>query len=436
MQATETDNGYARQRISRAFRMIGIAVAVSAIVVNPWVGSLYRGDIVNYADVMLNYFCFAIICSALIFLSSFFLSKFASKWAERVALLILVMSMIVLSDRLLLARLGLPLWIADRKNHFKHRPNSIRKSQGVIVRINRYGQHDDDFPLEKASSEFRGLMLGDSITMGHGVSRDDTFSAQLENDLRSKDGDKRAFQIIDAGVQGYSTFQEYNVLVDSLKFAPDLIAVQFCLNDLTEPFVVEKRFGGTGVHYQGVAEEPTGIVSFLVNETGYGRVVQEYLNRGKTVENERRWEIYDTKKAAASPINDPTFSESWRVTLSYLDKIYSLAQEKNIRVLLIIAPHTYQMVDERLRQPQQILTEHAHSRGVDVLDLTPIFDQLIFDRKVVTSLQDQGFSETEIEGLYEQRIGKYFLDQDHYTPEGHRVVADQLFKYIIDKYTF
>ena len=312
------ESSYSSRSISTAFFAIGCVLVFSGLIVNPWIGSFYRRDIINYYDVMLYYFLSALICAVLLFACSILLRKFTSKWIERAAMLVLALSVIVLSDRLLLVRSGLPLWIADKENHFKQRPDSIRKwnksFQDKLIRINKYGQHDGDFPIEKEENEFRAVMLGDSVTMGHGVTREETFSNQLEDMLRETYGNRRLFQIINTGVQGYATWQEYNVLVDSLKFAPDLVVIQFCLNDLTEPFVVEKRFGGTGSHYHGVAEEPTGIVSFLINETGYGRLLQEFMARGKTVENEQRWEIYDTKKAAESARDDPTFSKSWDVT--------------------------------------------------------------------------------------------------------------------------
>lgn len=440
MRSDSPEISYSRRSISMIFFVIGCFAALSGLVVNPWAGHLYRGDIINYTDVMLCYFCTAVICAALMFICSILLRKFSSKTIEGISMLVLAISLIILSDRLLLAKFGLPLWMADKENHFRQRPDSIRKWNKLfhdkLIRTNKYGQHDDDFPIEKGANECRGVMLGDSVTMGHGVTREETFTNQLENIAREKYGDRRSFQMINTGVQGYATFQEYNVLVDSLKFAPDFVVIQFCLNDLTEPFVVEKRFGGTGFHYNGVTEEPTGIVSYLANETGYGRLVREFVNRDKTVENEQRWEIYDTKKAAESSRDDPTFSTSWNVTLSYLDKIYDLTKERNIRVLLLISPNTYQMIDSRFTQANKILFEHARSRSVDVLDLTPVFAKLIFDKKTDSMLSDSGFSVDEIEGLYEQRIRKYFLDQDHYTVEGHRIVANELFDYLTSKYQF
>jgi hypothetical protein len=53
----------------------------------------------------------------------------------------------------------------------------------------------------KSDHEFRGLMLGDSITMGHGVTRNEAFANQLEEMMKARHP-TASFQIINAGVQG------------------------------------------------------------------------------------------------------------------------------------------------------------------------------------------------------------------------------------------
>ena len=52
-----------------------------------------------------------------------------------------------------------------------------------IITINEHGFHDTEFPREKPPGQLRGLMLGDSVTMGYGVTYAETFSAKLEEML-------------------------------------------------------------------------------------------------------------------------------------------------------------------------------------------------------------------------------------------------------------
>jgi len=431
---------YSHQNIASMFIALGIVVFLSGLIINPWAGKLYRGNMINHYDVMLSYFIWAIVSSILIFGTSLIFRSVRSKRIENITVLFMTCMLIALSDRLLLAKLGLPLWVADVENHYRHRPNTIRLwgsyYNNKLIRINKYGHHDNDFPLKKGDNEFRGLIIGDSITMGHGVTYEETFSNQLENILREKNGYRRSYQIINAGVQGYSTFQEYNLLMESLVFKPDFIAIGFCMNDLTEPFVVDKRFGGVGSDYHGITQVSSLFVSYILNETGYGRLIQKFQSLNKSVEMEGRFEAYSIKKVAQSSVDDPKFSENWKSVLFYLDKIYDTARNQDTKIVLLIFPHTFQLMNDGLQEPQRILINHAKSKNIDVIDFTNVFEKLIFNEGIVKLPAENGFSSDEIHGLYQERISTYFLDEDHYTVEGHRIVASQLYTYLSSYYSF
>jgi hypothetical protein len=82
------------------------------------------------------------------------------------------------------------------------------------------------------------------------------------------------------------------------------------------------------------------------------------------------------------------------------------------------------------------LSQHAKSRDVDVIDFTEVFGKLIFDEGVVQLLTHKGFSEKDIRALYGDKIQRYFLDSDHFTVEGHKVVASILYDYVSRHYSF
>jgi len=50
--------------------------------------------------------------------------------------------------------------------------------------------------------------------MGHGVSKDETLANQLERLLAGSSKPFTSFQVINAGVQGYSTFREEAVVLE------------------------------------------------------------------------------------------------------------------------------------------------------------------------------------------------------------------------------
>jgi lysophospholipase L1-like esterase len=90
-----------------------------------------------------------------------------------------------------------------------------------------------DYPIGPKNGRFRILFLGDSVIY-YGDTIDDTVVGHLRANLRSSS--KLAspdIDIINAGVRGYTNFQEILYLKKfGLKFEPDLVAIQFCLNDL------------------------------------------------------------------------------------------------------------------------------------------------------------------------------------------------------------
>ncbi len=409
---------YSRHRIASVFMGLAALGLVSGMILNPWVGKFYRASYINTTDVMFTYFCWSLVAAFLIFFSALLMRRVNSKVTDQVALFVIVCMLIVMSDRFLLAWIGLPLWIADEKNHYKHRPNAVRtwgRSTDNLIRINSHGFHDDDFPLQKGVNERRGIVVGDSVAMGHALPYEKAFPNQLENLLNEMKSGDISYQIINAGVQGYATFQEYNSLADSLQFKPDFVIVQFCLNDLGEPFVVNKQFGGVGSDYHGVAQESSRLLSYLLNETGYGRLVQKIQDKSGSLEIEKKWEVYNVKDIATTPRNDPKFAENWNITLSYLDKTYELARQNDIKLVLLVSPYTFQLFDESSKEPQRTLINHGAARNVDVIDLIPVFEKLVSDENAANR---------------EKPIKRYFLDENHFTPEGHRVVASELHKFI------
>ena len=126
----------------------------------------------------------------------------------------------------------------------------------------------------------------------------------------------------------------------------------------------------------------------------------------------------------------PRNARAWDMVLSYLGKIHEVATSNHIPLVLMIFPDTFQLMDKGYQIPQQILKDYAQQAGIEVIDFTPIFEDLIYDRTVVGFLRGHDFSYAQIQGLHEKQIRKYFLDGDHYTFDGHKIVASKLYEYV------
>jgi len=105
---------------------------------------------------------------------------------------------------------------------------------GVPVRINSLGFRDPrEYELAKQHDTFRILVIGDSVTFGHGALFETTYPYLLEQRLTRWRGDVR-WQVWNLGVPGYNTSQELAYLNEvGPSFSPDLVVIGFYPNDFT-----------------------------------------------------------------------------------------------------------------------------------------------------------------------------------------------------------
>jgi len=121
--------------------------------------------------------------------------------------------------------------------HILRRPHPIRgwalapnrgalqrsKDYAVSVEINSKGLRDRPHDYEPDPDVFRIVVLGDSFMEAYQVPLEDSLPYRLEESLRS-----RKVEVINLGVGGYGTAQEYLYLRDEgLRYQPDLVILAF-----------------------------------------------------------------------------------------------------------------------------------------------------------------------------------------------------------------
>lgn len=106
---------------------------------------------------------------------------------------------------------------------------------GVPVHVNSLGLRDPrEYELAKKPNTFRILVLGDSVTFGHGSVYGTTYPYLLEQRLRVWKPDVD-WQVWNAAVPGYNTSQELAQLLElGPRFQPDLVVVGFFENDIVD----------------------------------------------------------------------------------------------------------------------------------------------------------------------------------------------------------
>jgi len=121
------------------------------------------------------------------------------------------------------------LRINDSNVTYRHKTADVT----VSFHINGQGMRAErDYSYLKPPGVKRIVTLGDSFTMGHEVSFEDTFSRVLEDVLR-KSG--VSVEVLNTGVSGYGTAEECLYLERELfKYSPDVVIVGFFGNDLVD----------------------------------------------------------------------------------------------------------------------------------------------------------------------------------------------------------
>lgn len=109
----------------------------------------------------------------------------------------------------------------------EHIPGAEAHLMGVDVEINSDGLRDEEYSVER-NNKYRIAVLGDSLTFGWGVEKEDTFEVLLESML----SEKRPTEMINFGHGNYNTVQQVNLFrKKGLKYNPDKVVVFWFIND-------------------------------------------------------------------------------------------------------------------------------------------------------------------------------------------------------------
>lgn len=232
---------------------------------------------------------------------------------------------------------------------------------------NELGLRDGPYRPE---ADRKVLLLGDSVAWGDGIEDASLcFPALLEAELAQRDP-TQTWEVINAAVPGYATFQQRTWLeLHGLDLEPDLVLLQFCLNDITARYQVLAAYGGDDT-FLGIDTRASvpGLHGFLLrNSKAYERLLRGMQRRA------RDKEAYEVEKLAQAELS-PELQDALALTLSEIDGLISLCREREIPFGLVIVPYAFQLQKpKRMRQPQDRLLEFAEQRAVPALDLLPAF---------------------------------------------------------------
>jgi lysophospholipase L1-like esterase len=123
-------------------------------------------------------------------------------------------------------------WHYDDLLGWKHLPTEEGRFSladvDVEVTINGQGLRDRSYSYQPPEGVFRIVVLGDSFVWGFGVEQDEIFTEIMEQSQNN-------LEVINLGISGYSTDQEYLLLKqEGLKYNPQLILLMVFENDVAD----------------------------------------------------------------------------------------------------------------------------------------------------------------------------------------------------------
>jgi GDSL-like Lipase/Acylhydrolase family len=240
--------------------------------------------------------------------------------------------------------------------------------------INSAGLRDREYPVAKPAATFRIVAIGDSFTFGAGVKQGETYPKRLEAMLNERLGGKgTTFEVLDAGVPGYNTYQELIHLREvGLKFNPDLIVLGFTLSDA--------ELGDFGLKDVKDRKWLIQLKEWMKNHLGlYGflrmrlkRLVDKYNTALLDPDNIGGSAVIPLKLAAKGEK-----SVGWDLCRQSLEDLGAIARSRSCPILLVLFPFLDQLDNSYpFKAEHALVSRTAHENGIAVLDLLPDFTGL------------------------------------------------------------
>jgi hypothetical protein len=313
------------------------------------------------------------------------------------------------------------------------------------VTINQQGLRGPERTYAKTAGTRRIMVLGDSFTEAVQVAERESAVSRLEAALNGRGTDR--YEVLNAGVGGWGTGQQLVYLrEEGYRYEPDLVVVLIYLgNDVFDnSYVLQGRpknphepyftFRDDGtfepMEFRTRKPEDVGPVvgalrerSLLWNVFESGVLVK--LDEGEDDEELRANRFNLNKMVIHATKSSDRQDDAWKVTLTLLQRVRQLGEERGFQTAVVIAPATFQVYDadwqdlmaaNKLKpddwspdQPNAVLAANAGMVGAPMLDLLPAF-------------RDASASQERL----------YYPYDKHWTAAGHAVAAREIERFLVD----
>lgn len=290
---------------------------------------------------------------------------------------------------------------------------------------------------EKRADVYRIIMLGDSFTIGEGVTDEETFSHVLESILNGGGG--RRYEVVNLGIQSYTPILEYLTLEAHIEtLEPNLVIMNFDMSDVVGEYVFVQEAGvldeeGNVVAVDGYPEYNrrrnnmrerisrfvrsrlflTGALMKMIHKSGERDRVLGKLDVRDAVETENFMMLLHTLEVPQLAENE----EMYAIVENTILRTERLCEEHGSGFILAIYPWAHQVsedewipgrhgfVPEGAALSDRTVTrleEFSEKNGIVLFNAFPQFRAYTGDARL------------------------YYSHDMHWTPAGHKLYAESL----------
>lgn len=290
----------------------------------------------------------------------------------------------------------------------RYRPDPADKRSNIA--LNSLGLRNRE--IGPKTNQFRILFLGDSLVWDGATTRGILYTQAIEEKLNvSPPTETKTIEVINAGIPGYTTFQEVEFLkVHGFAMAPDLVILGFVNNDLFYKYLHKPLAGGA------LGYEPEAKLNGFSPYTPVGWIfARSYAAHALVHGCERIARKFSGRPSF--PFEDmPDFRLAWKEYAwvreeALLRDLNQLLNARGIRLVVVAFP----VVDQ-----------------VNVRWLKLDRDYVLFPQRKLSSICDRhGIQLLDLTDALHQGGTNLFKDYVHLTPEGNDLVGEQITRFLL-----
>jgi lysophospholipase L1-like esterase len=337
-----------------------------------------------------------------------------------------------------------PALVPDMYRHHKLVPDGNFRIQeqefAYTQHVNKLGLRGAETTLEKPADVYRILMLGDSFTVGRGVKDEETFSVLLQAALNAAPAGscrRKKIEVLNGGTDSYAPILSYiQFRRDLAPLEPDLVVFNLDNGDLVQEAAYRK------VATYAADGSPLGVPNVGRNASSTDRIhdwIDQHLfftrallyhasvRFGGNEINVRNVATHINRELVANTLAGDAVprDQQWKDVFASIDLLRAAVAEQGGEYLVTMFPWGHQVNDtewipgrydymsrEDVASDQTLDTvrQMAAERGLRLADLYPVFR------------------------AYRGAEKLYYSRDNHWTPTGHRVMAEGLAQYLRENF--